>query len=682
MRKKSIALLSAFAIFGLQAEARDLELADWLNWERASNPQISPDGSEILYTRQRVDSTNDRWASEVWIMNADGGRHRYLADGGGVEWSPNGDRIAYMKNDPDGGENAKTQLFVRWMDAEGAVSQITHGDHQPNHIEWSPNGDWIAFRAQTPLEPDFQISLPKRPKDAKWTEDALVVERLHYRIDRVGNKEGFDHLFIAPADGGTPRQITSGKWDVGAKFSGIDATGGIRWTPDGGTILFDGVTDPHRELDGMSSDINAIDIATGEIRKLQPEDGFWSQPRISPNGRLIAYTGNRAIAENYPPQELRVMNADGSGDRVLIPDLPDGIGQLEWASNGRSLYYSMNVSGSTNIYNVDMSGRVRTVTRGEHRLFLSSIKGNNAAAVISSPKVTSNVARVSLGNGSVRQLTDLNSDILYDVELGDVEEINYKSADGTDVQGWLVKPADYDASKKYPLVLSIHGGPHAMYGVNFQFRFHEFASNGYLVLYTNPRGSTGYGAEFANAIDNAYPGRADYEDLMGGVDALLERGIVDEERMYATGCSGGGVLTSWIVTQTNRFAAAAALCPVINWISFAGQADIGRWSFARFRPFYWEDPTNWLEHSPIMHVQNVETPTLLMTGDKDLRTPIAQAEEFYAALKMRGVPTKLIAMKNEYHGTTSIPSNMLRTQLYLRKWFAEYGGVPLEEESE
>ncbi len=675
------AAIASAAAFSAPTEARNIALTDWLDWERAANPEISPDGADIIYTRRRVNKFEDRWDAELWIMDAGGENHRFLTKGGGVQWSPNGDRIAYIDSVGDG-EKARAQLFVKHMTKDGPSSQITHDAFEPNSFKWSPNGDWIAFRAQTPLEADFKIALPERPKGATWIDDPTVVERLHYRIDRVGAKDGFDHLFLAPADGGTPRQITDGKWDVGARFSGIDASGGLHWTPNGKSIVFDGVFDPAAELEGMRSDINIVNIETGALRKLQPEEGFWSNPRISPNGGLIAYTGNRTKAANYPPQELRLMTINGGDDKILIEDLPDSINELEWAADGSGLYYTMNARGTTNLYFVTLAGEIRQVTNGAHRLSGFGVNRNQAAAVLSAPKTTPNLVRVSLDDGRLNQLTDLNADILHDVALGETEEILYKSADGTDVQGWIVKPPNFDAAKKYPLVLSIHGGPHAMYGLNFNFRFHEFASKGYVVLYTNPRGSTGYGGAFANAIDNAYPGRADYEDLMGGVDALLEKGMVDKDRLFVTGCSGGGVLTSWTVTQTDRFAAAAALCPVINWISFSGQADIGRWSFARFRPFYWEDPTKWLEHSPIMHVQKVKTPTLLMTGDKDLRTPLAQAEEFYAALKMLGVPTKLIAMRNEYHGTTSVPSNMLRTQLYLQQWFADYGGVPLDEPSE
>ncbi|MEL6111284.1 MAG: S9 family peptidase [Pseudomonadota bacterium] len=678
----SLALTTSIATFDIassgavaaQADSNTLTLEHYLDWERAGSPQFSPDGKSIIYTRRRIDKFTDKWTSELWQMDANGARHRFLTKGGNVQWAPTGDRIAFVAREGD-----KAQLKVRHMDAEGAVSVVTRDAMAPIDFIWAPDGKSLAFRAEVPMAPEFKITLPARPKGAKWTEDPLVVERLHYREDRVGNKTGFDHVFVVPADGGTPRQITEGRWDVGARFSGVDASGRLRFLPDGKALIFDGVTDPDKELDGLASAIHRVDVASGTLTQLTKVDGFWTSPLVSPKGRYIAYTGYAAAQANYPPQQVRIMRSDGGEDRALIDNLGADARLIEWAPDGGGLYYSLDSEGTTDLYFVNLQGRSRRVTRGDHRFNVSSIAGGKTAVgVLSSPTLTPNVATVSLSNGQITPRTDLNADILGGVSLGETREISYTSADGTPVQGWYVLPPDYEEGKKYPLVLSIHGGPHAMYGLNFNYRFQEFAANGYVVLFTNPRGSTGYSAQFANAIDNAYPGRADYEDLMGGVDALIETGLVDKQRMFVTGCSGGGVLTTWVVTKTDRFKAAAALCPVTNWISFAGQADIGRWSFARFRPFFWEDPTKWLEHSPIMYVQNVKTPTLLMTGDKDLRTPIEQAEEFYAALKLRGVPTKLIAMRGEYHGTTSIPSNMLRTQLYLRQWFADYGGLPLE----
>jgi dipeptidyl aminopeptidase/acylaminoacyl peptidase len=267
----------------------------------------------------------------------------------------------------------------------------------------------------------------------------------------------------------------------------------------------------------------------------------------------------------------------------------------------------------------------------------------------------------------ITRLTDVNADVLAGRTLGAVEEIWYTSVDGYRIQGWIVKPPDFDATRKYPLMLSIHGGPHGMYGVGFNFGWQEHAANGYVVLYTNPRGSTGYGSAFGNAIKNAYPGK-DYDDLMAGVDSLVRRGYVDSTSMFVYGCSGGGVLTSWIVGHTSRFAAASANCPVTNWFSFVGTTDGAGW-YRNFAKFPWEDPSEHLRRSPLMYVGNVTTPTMLMTGEMDLRTPMGQTEEYYQALRIRKIPTAMVRFKEEWHGTTSRPSNFMRTQLYLRAWF-------------
>jgi dipeptidyl aminopeptidase/acylaminoacyl peptidase len=256
------------------------------------------------------------------------------------------------------------------------------------------------------------------------------------------------------------------------------------------------------------------------------------------------------------------------------------------------------------------------------------------------------------------------------IELGEVEEIWYESKDGTKVQGWIVKPPQFDPEKQYPLVLRIHGGPHGMYNVGFNYNFQLHAAQDQVVLYTNPRGSTGYGYDFANAIQNAYPGN-DYDDLMAGVDEVLSRGYIDENKMYVYGGSGGGVLTSWIVGQTDRFAAASVNYPVTNWFSFVGTTDGSGWYY-NFEKYPWEDPTEHIRRSPLMYVGNVKTPTMLMCGELDLRTPISQTEEYYQALKMNKVPTVMIRFNEEYHGTSRKPSNFLRTFGYLNAWFEKH----------
>ncbi len=644
-----------------------LQLEHYMDWETAGAPQISPDGDTIIYTRRRVDALADRIESQLWIMDANGERHRFLTEGGGARWAPDGSRIAFLRD-----TGAGTQIFTRWMDAEGAESQITHTQRRIKNFDWSPGAEAIAFLAEIPMDPAIEISLPSRPEGATWTENPMVTDRVNYRIDRQGLKTGFDHLFVVPADGGTERQLTGGEWDARATFSGIPG-GSWDWTPDGAAIVFDGDMEPDNTKPSYVSGIHRVEVATGELTTLLDNGGNWSNPVVSPNGRLIAFVGHEPDPANHPGDDLMLMDIDGSNVRVIRDELPDSPGGLDWAENSRSLFYSMNFEGETQLYSLNLNGNETALTEGMHRFSLASMSDDGAAAgTISSPTDTGNVALYTR-RGGLRVLTDLNADILEGVTLGRVEELWYESFDGERIQGWIVYPPDFDPSQRYPLVLDIHGGPHAMYGVNFSFAFQKWASAGYVVLFTNPRGSTGYSTEFANAIDNQYPGPVDYGDLMAGVDTVLERGFIDEDNLFVTGCSGGGVLTTWIVTQTDRFAAAAALCPVTNWISFTGQADISAWSFERFRPNYWEEPSRWLEHSPIMHAHRVTTPTLLMTGAKDLRTPLAQAEEFYANLVRRGVPSVLISMVGEYHGTSSIPSNLMRTHLYLDAWFKEHG---------
>src|SRR5216110_3521978 len=284
------------------------------------------------------------------------------------------------------------------------------------------------------------------------------------------------------------------------------------------------------------------------------------------------------------------------------------------------------------------------------------------------------VARFSLkagGRAPVTRLTSVNADVLDRIRLGSTETVWYASTGGARVQGWIIKPPGFDRSKKYPLIMEIHGGPHGMYNGAFSYQLQNFAADGYVVLITNPRGSTGYGSTFGNAIERAYPS-VDYDDLMAGIDTVVNRGYIDTQRMYVGGCSGGGVLSSWVIGHTDRFAAAAVRCPVIDWMSMAGQTDIPLFTFSFFKKPFWEDPSDWLAHSSLMSVGKVTTPTLLMTGVLDRRTPMPQTEEYYAALKVKGVPVKLLQFNEEYHGTGSKPSNYIRTQLYMMSWFNRY----------
>ena len=651
-----------------------LTVGHYLDMERVSDPQVSPDGGQVVYTRSWVDKMEDRFRSAVWIMDADGGRNRFLLEGSNPRWSPDGSRLAFVAPGGDGGPEGP-QIHVRWMDAEGATSQVTRETEAPSNFKWSPDGKHIYFQRFVPQSEPWPIDLPAAPEGAEWTAAPRIVDRIHYRFDRIGFlEEGFTHLFRVPSDGGTAQQLTSGPWNAGATFvSGVGDVG-YDLAPDGGTLVFDGLMEDadnrYRE-----SHVYAMDLATGDIRQLTSEKGPWANPNVSPDGRAIAYTGYPWTSQTYKTTDLYVMDADGGNARRLSGSLDRDVGALRWAGNSDGVYFTAGDRGTMNVHFATRSGEVRQVTEGAHMLSLSSAtRDGRAVGVLSAPHQPGDVVAYELdGSGDIQRLADVNADVLAGKRLGDVEEIWYESTGGTQVQGWIVKPPDFDSGRRHPLILHIHGGPHAMYNVGFSYPYQNFAANGYVTLYTNPRGSTGYGTDFGNAIDNGYPS-VDYDDLMAGVDALIERGYVAEDQMYVTGCSGGGVLSSWVIGHTTRFAAAGVRCPVTNWMSFAGNADITVWGYYRYNGYPWDNPDKYLEHSPLMHVRNVTTPTILMTGELDLRTPMAQTEEYYQALKQLGVPTKMIRFHDEYHGTGSKPSNFMRTQLYLMKWFEEHGG--------
>jgi dipeptidyl aminopeptidase/acylaminoacyl peptidase len=664
MRKRlvvTLALSVPWSISAQQAPTRTdrLTIDNYLEWEDVQSPRLSPDGKQIIYTRRWIDKLNDRWESSVWMMNVDGSRNRALVQGGDVQWSPDGTRIAYTAR----GEPSGNQIFVRWMDAEGATSQITRLTESPSSITWSPDGKSIAFSMQVPYRESWNIPLPQAPRGSKWTEPPRIVTKLDYRQDRQGFiDDAYSHIFVVSAEGGTPRQISSGNWNHSNP----------EWMPDGKSIVFSSNRVPESEYQWRQSDIYKVDVATGQTTQLTTRRGPDNGPVPSPDGKLIAYTGYDSTDATWIDSKLYVMNADGSNPRVVTASLDRSPQNLVWAKDGSGIYFSLDSEGSRNLNFTTLTGQIRPITKGNHMVSVSDISPTGfVVGTLTTPTKPADVISFTVAQPTFKQLTAVNEDVLTGKKLGEVEEIWYTSVDNYKIQGWIVKPPDFDRTKKYPLILEIHGGPHSMYNVGFSFARQEHVAKDYVLLYTNPRGSTGYGSAFGNAIKNAYPGK-DYDDLMAGVDSVVNRGYIDTRNMFVFGCSGGGVLTAWIVGHTDRFAAASSNCPVTNWMSFVGTTDGPTW-YRNFEKYFWEDPSEHLRRSPIMYVGNVKTPTMLMTGELDLRTPMPQTEEFYQALKMRKVPTAMVRFKDEWHGTSSRPSNFMRTQLYLRSWFDRYG---------
>jgi len=631
----------------------------YLDWEWVSNPELSPDGTQVLYSHRWVDKVNDKYESDVWIINTDGTRNRLLVKGGSPQWSPDGKRIVYAAP----GQPSGNQIWVRWMDT-GEETQLTRLDHPPTNLRWSPDGKHIAFNMIEMSKPAITIKMPARPAGAKWIDPPKVIDRLNYRADGQGYRpEGYEHIYTIPDSGGTPHQVTDGNYNDGAP----------EWTPDSKNILFSGIRKPDPEYQRNDTEIYSVSVSTGDVKALTDRKGPDTSPRISPDGTHVAYTGYDQSDNTYTVSKLCVMDIDGGNKHTLTEGFDRSPAGLIWAPDGSGVYFTTEDKGTDNLFFEPITGgQPRQVTTGNQRLTVASIsKSGMAAGVLSNPKEPGDVVVFDVASPSPRKITAVNDDLLEGVKLGDLEEIWYDSVGGKKIQGWIVKPPDFNPSRKYPLMLYIHGGPHGMYGVNFDFEFQAHAAAGFVVLYTNPRGSTGYGQEFGNAINNNYPGQ-DYDDLMNGVDAVIKKGYIDDRNLFVCGGSGGGVLTSWIVGHTHRFTAAVCMKPVINWYSFVGTTDGAEWYY-NFKKLPWEDPSEHLRRSSITYVGNVTTPTMMLDGEIDMRTPIEETEQFYRALKLRKVDTVMIRIADEYHGIGNRhPSNKIAQILYLREWFERH----------
>jgi dipeptidyl aminopeptidase/acylaminoacyl peptidase len=653
-----------------QHAANRLTTEHYMDLERVSDAQIAPDGSRVIYTRQHVNVLDDKWDSELWIVNADGSQNRFFVKGSGARWSPDGKRVAYLAE----GEPKGAQIFVRWVDVDGPPTPVTHAVETPRGPRWSPDGKSIAFSMFVADKSALKIDMPAEPKGAKWTAAPRYVQNLHYRQDQVGFLEdGNVHLFVVPADGGTPKALTEGRWSVGGGNE-LRGTVNVEWTPDSRSIVFEGLRDLDADRKYQTSQIYAVDVSTAAVREVVGTAGSWGRPALSPDGVTLAFVGYPASTKTHTVSDLYTVPLAGGQMRKISGDLDRDPMTLRWSADGSGVFFDTQDRGSQNVYYTPLAGGTpRAVTTGTHVLTLDSTsKDLVAAGTVSDPDHPQDVVRYSLkAPASMTRLTDVNGDLLAGKQLATTEEIWYTSANNTKVQGWIVKPPAFDPSKKYPLILEIHGGPFSMYSVAFNYMFQNFAASNFVVLFTNPRGSTGYGGAFSDGIDHNYPG-PDYDDLMAGVDTVVGKGYIDQSRMYVSGCSGGGVLSSWVIGHTNRFAAAAVRCPVIDWLSMAGHTDVPLFTYSFFPKAFWDDPQPWLQHSSLMYVGNVTTPTLLMTGVLDRRTPMPQTEEYYAALKVRGVPSALLQFNEEYHGTGSKPSNFIRTQLYMMAWFNKY----------
>ena len=669
---KKLLVITAFITASAFAAKQPFTSMDIFELRNVGDPEIARDGKSVLYTITWADKNNDAFYSNIWIADADGKGQRPVTQGdfkdSSPRWSPDGTRIAYLSN-----RSGKSQIWVRWMDT-GQETVITNLDEAPASIEWSPDGKWIAYTARVPAKPDFSIKLPEKPANAKWAPPPIVVTKLRWRANGSGIiRPGYTHVFIVAATGGAPRQITSGDFNHG---------GGLSWSRDSKWIVTSAERIPDADYSLEGPDLYAFSVDDGTVKQLTNRKGPDMSPVFSPDGKKIAYLGHDWQFHSYDVANLYVMDADGSNSKLLTAKFDRDVRSPCWSADSKTIYFLADDHGAAQVYAANLDGAVKQLTHGSQRLGsayagsapLTVSSNGRLATTSSSPHQPDDVVVLWAANpATMSRITQINDSLMAERKLGDVEEFTYDSFDGRPIQGWIVKPPGFDASKKYPLILEIHGGPHSMYGVEFNHEFQVQAARGFVVLYTNPRGSTGYGEEFGNIIHTKYPGD-DFTDLMKGVDAVLAKGYIDPKKLCVTGGSGGGLLTAWIIGHTDRFAAAVSQYPVTNWITQVGTADGGYTHGALWmKSMPWDNPQQYMDRSPVFFAKNFKTPTMVLTGEADLRTPIAESEELYFALKARHVPAVLVRIPDEPHGIRGAhPSHRIDKMEYVLGWMEKW----------
>ena len=645
---------------------------DVFELEWASDPQIAPDGQSIVYVRRSFEIMTDTGRADLWEVSLNGDFHRPLKTDSGrstsPRWSPDGSKLAFFSR-----ESGSSQIHVRWMETQ-QTTVISNLQQSPSDLAWSPDGKWLAFTMEVKKKTKPIAKRRTAPEGARWAKAPVTVTTTRYQYDGRGIVDpAHRHVFVIPAEGGVARQLTEGDFNHFGKLA---------WTPNSTEIFFSADRSEDWELRSDEADIYAVALANGRVRQISDSPGAERNPVIAPSGKILAFSYEERRPLAFTPNRIALLNLQTKDMTILTDNLDGDANNIFWAEDSKSLYFSFDERGMRHIRNITRTKVVTTVASAVGgttigRPYISGgfdHKNGVVAFTQGSQHRPSDVAVIK--NKRLEVVTALNDDLLDYRTLGEVTEVTYNSTfDGQEIQGWYVTPPNFDPSKKYPLILEIHGGPHLAYGPHFSAELQLMAAAGYVVFYNNYRGSLSYGEDFALLLQYKYSSVEDFADHMSGIDALIERGFVDEDNLFIAGGSAGGIATAYAVGLTDRFNAAVAAKPVINWISKTLTADsmVGQ-IYHQFPGPPWQHFEHYWKRSPLSLVGNVVTPTLLLTGEEDRRTPMSETEQFYQALRLRGVDSAMVRLPGASHGIASKPSRLITKVDHILAWFERYKG--------